>query len=41
MILTVLAVIVVLQLLTWVPAMVLGPVAEHLVAVPALVAGAR
>jgi K+-transporting ATPase ATPase A chain len=37
---TVVAVMVLLQLLTFVPALVLGPVAEHVVATPAL-AGAR
>ena len=35
---TVVAVFVILQLLTFVPAVVLGPVAEQLVSVPALVA---
>lgn len=40
MVVTVLSVMVILQLLTFVPAIVLGPVAEHLVAAPAL-AGPR
>jgi K+-transporting ATPase ATPase A chain len=40
MVATVLSVMIILQLLTFVPALVLGPVAEHLVAAPAL-AGPR